>query len=60
MKTHERDFTTHDKLDMICETMREFMERVFTLELGVWRASCLQFDTRFCTMEEVLDNESCT
>lgn len=58
METHERDFTTRDKLDMICETMKEFMERVFTLELAVWRASCLQFDERFASMQEVLDHEA--
>ena len=58
MQTHERDFTTRDKLDMICDTMRTFMERVFTLELAVWRASCLQFNARFSSMQEVLDYES--
>lgn len=58
METHERDFTTRDKLDMICETIRDFMERVFALEMAVWRASCLQFDTRFSSMQEVLDHES--
>ena len=58
METHERDFTTRDKLDMICDAMRNFNERVFTLELAVWRASCLQFDTRFLSMEDVLEHES--
>lgn len=58
METHERNFTTRDKLDMICEEIREFMERVFTLELAVWRASCLQFDTRFSSVQGVLDHES--
>ncbi|KAL7525053.1 hypothetical protein ACHAXR_001672 [Thalassiosira sp. AJA248-18] len=58
MDTYERDFTTRDKLDMICETMKEFMERVFTLELAVWRASCLQFDEKFSSVQEVLDHES--
>lgn len=55
---YERDFTTRDKLDMICESIREFIERVFVLELAVWRASCLQFDTKFATMQDVLDYES--
>lgn len=58
METHERDFTTRDKLDMICEAIRDFMERVVTMELAVWRASCLQFDTQFSTIQEVLDHES--
>ena len=55
---YERDFSTRDKLDMICETITEFMERVFVLELAVWRASCLQFDTKYTTMQDVLENES--
>jgi hypothetical protein len=56
--SYERDFSTRDKLDMICESITEFMERVFVLELAVWRASCLQFDTKFATMQEVLEFES--
>ena len=58
MHTHERDFTTRDKLDMICEGIRKFMDRVFSLELAVWRASCLQFDTTYTSMQQVLDHES--
>ncbi|KAL9188909.1 hypothetical protein ACHAXT_011399 [Thalassiosira profunda] len=58
MQTHERDFTTRDKLDMVCEAIREFTEKVFTLELAVWRASCLQFDAGFASMEEVLQHQS--
>ena len=55
---YERDFSTRDKLDIICETITEFVERVFVLELAVWRASCLQFDAKYATMQEVLDCES--
>ena len=58
METQERNFTTRDKLDMISDAIRNFNERVFTLELAVWRASCLQFDTRFQSMEDVLEHES--
>ena len=58
METHERNFTTRDKLDMISDAMQNFNERVITLELAVWRASCLQFDTRFQSMEDVLEYES--
>ena len=58
METYERDFTTRDKLDIICDAMRNFKERVFTLELAVWRASCLQFDPRFRSMEDVFEHES--
>lgn len=54
----ERDFITRDKLDIICDTISEFMERVLLLELAVWRASCLQFDTKFASMRELLDFES--
>ena len=58
MQTHERDFTTRDKLDMICDTISEFKERVFVLELAVWRASILQFNARFTSIQDVLDHES--
>ena len=58
MKTHERDFSTRDKLDIISEVIQDFMHRVFELELAVWRASCLKFDTKFSTMQDVLDYES--
>ena len=58
MQTHERDFTTRDKLDMICDTISEFKERVFALELAVWRASILQFNARFTSIQDVLDHES--
>jgi hypothetical protein len=56
MQTHERNFTTRDKLDMICETLRDFRERACVLELAVWRASCLRFDARFSCMREALDD----
>ena len=58
MQTHERDFTTRDKLDIISDAIFNFNERVFTLELAVWRASCLQFDSRFLSMERVFEHES--
>ena len=54
---HERDFTTRDKLDMVCDTLRDFMERVHALELAVWRTSCLQFG-QYKTMKEAIENES--
>ena len=60
MRVHERDFTTRDKLDMICDTVVEFRERVFVLELAVWRASCLQFDTSFTSIQEAMDHEAST
>ena len=58
MATHERNFTTRDKLDIISEEIRYFSERVFTFELAVWRASCLQYDARFKTIEDALEYES--
>ena len=58
METHERDFTTRDKLDMVCEEIRAFMERVFTLELAVWRASCLRFNPSYSSVGEALNRES--
>ena len=60
MRVHERDFTTRDKLDMICESLVDFRERVFALELAVWRASCLQFDTRFASIQDAMDHEAST
>lgn len=57
---YERDFSARDKLDMICETVAEYKERVVALELAVWRASCLQFDGKFASMQEVLEFESST
>ena len=41
METHERDFHTADKLEMTREALTAFMERVFLLELGIWKAACL-------------------
>lgn len=32
MQTHERDFTTRDKLDMACEVITQFIDRVYTLD----------------------------
>jgi ankyrin repeat protein len=58
MQTHERDFTTRDKLDIISDAISNFKERVFTLELAVWKASCLQFDSKFQSMEDVIEHES--
>ena len=42
MAAHERDFASHDMLVMLRETVREFAERVFALDLAVWRTSCAQ------------------
>jgi hypothetical protein len=44
VSTHERDFATRDKLDMLSEAVRNFMERAFTLELAVWSASISGYD----------------
>lgn len=57
MQTHERNFTTRDKLDILCEVLRMFRDRVFALELAVWRASCLRFDARFSSLQEALNEE---
>ena len=43
METHERDFTTRDKLDMVAEAINALKERVFLLELAVWREACLVY-----------------
>lgn len=58
MQTHERNFTARDKLGMIGETLETFRERAFALELAVWKASCLRFDTRFLSVQELLDEEA--
>jgi hypothetical protein len=41
METHERDFNTADKLEMTRAAFRNFMERVFVLELAIWKSKCL-------------------
>jgi hypothetical protein len=56
MQTHERDFTTRDKLDIAMDVIRNFMERVHALELAVWRASCLQFNAEFSSMQQMIDH----
>jgi ankyrin repeat protein len=38
---YERDFTTRDKLDVICTEARAFWEACVSLELVVWKMSCL-------------------
>ena len=38
---YERDFTTRDKLDVICTEVRAFWEACVSLELVVWKMSCL-------------------
>mmetsp|Transcript_24166 Transcript_24166/g.35816 ORF Transcript_24166/g.35816 Transcript_24166/m.35816 type:complete len:383 (-) Transcript_24166:2437-3585(-) len=43
MKTHERDFTTRDKLDMIVDSLQQMLERVYVLELFVWKSTCLRY-----------------
>ena len=58
MGTHERDFTTRDKLDIAMDVIRNFMERVYALELAVWRASCLQFNAECSSMQEVIEQLS--
>jgi hypothetical protein len=58
LQTHERDFTTRDKLDIVHDVIHNFMERVFNLELAVWRASCLQFSAEFPSMQHVIEHLS--
>lgn len=58
METHERDFTTRDKLNIVMDIIRNFMERVYVLELAVWRASCLQFNEEYSCMQDVIENLS--
>ena len=44
MAAPERDFATRDMLNMLCETVWEFAERAFTLDLAIWRTSCVQVE----------------
>lgn len=58
LKTPERDFIVKDKLDCIAKALRDFVERVFLLELALWRASCLGFnhstaEIEFQTMQDI-------
>jgi hypothetical protein len=40
MAAPEWEFATRDMLDMLRETVREYAERTFPLDLAVWRTSC--------------------
>lgn len=53
----ERDFATRDKLEMLCETMRDFMERAFTLELGLDRRIKCGSDIIVRNVIQFLENE---
>ncbi len=44
MAAPERDFGTRDMLDMLPETVREFAEHTFTLDLAIWRTSWAQVE----------------
>jgi hypothetical protein len=55
LRTHERDFTTRDKLDIVIEVILNFLERVFALELAIWRASCLQFNSEFSSLQHLIE-----
>ena len=41
MATHERDFNTREKLDIIEMALNEMEERAFVLELVIWKSSCI-------------------
>eukprot|EP00804_Cyclotella_cryptica_P018791 CCRYP_021184-RA/>CCRYP_021184-RA protein AED:0.04 eAED:0.04 QI:227/1/1/1/1/1/3/950/373 len=58
LQTHERDFTTRDKLDIVQDVIRNFIERIFNLELAVWRASCLQFSAEFSSIHCFIEHLS--
>jgi ankyrin repeat protein len=36
IETHERDFVTRDKLDMVCDSIQSFMDRARMLELVIY------------------------
>ena len=36
IETHERDFVTRDKLDMVCDSIQSFMDRACMLELVIY------------------------
>ena len=58
MSTHERDFMTREKLDVIIEAIQEMKERIVLLEMAVWRESCLSIDDslRLSSMECLADH----
>mmetsp|Transcript_26243 Transcript_26243/g.39726 ORF Transcript_26243/g.39726 Transcript_26243/m.39726 type:complete len:388 (-) Transcript_26243:2348-3511(-) len=43
MAIHERDFTTRDKLDMIVDTFKQMLEKLYVLELVLWKATCARY-----------------
>ena len=54
MAAPKRDFAMRDMLDMLRETMREFAERVFALDLAVWRTSCAQVEEGLSSKRDAL------
>lgn len=58
LQTHERDFTTRDKLDIVMDVIRNFVDRVFMLEVAVWRASCLQYNTEYESVQQIMEHLS--
>jgi Ankyrin repeats (3 copies) len=65
INTYERDFATRDKLDMIADEIRLFVQRANMLELAIWKASCLlgvasllenqKLDITAVSMKEILE-----
>ncbi|CAB9509026.1 Inherit from meNOG: ankyrin 3, node of Ranvier (ankyrin G) [Seminavis robusta] len=48
LSAHERDFNANDKLEMTREALKEFIQRAFVFELGIWKASCVRGSKERC------------
>ena len=59
MVAPEQDFATRDMLDMLRETVRELAERVFALDLAVWRTSCAQIEEDPLSKQDALSRNCC-
>ena len=56
LSTHERDFTTSEKLEMTREAFREWLELAVVLELAIWKTKCLSHDNNFSTMQDIVNH----
>ncbi len=59
MVAPKQDFATHDMLDMLRETVRELAERMFALDLAVWRTSCAQIEEDPLSKQDKLSRNCC-
>jgi hypothetical protein len=60
MATHEQDFAMRNRLDMLHETVWDFVERAFALNLVMWRTSHVQFKGNPPSKQDDVLDRKCT